>query len=141
MVFGRGKPKPQENPMGMQAKPGLVGKTVDFSLLKDFINYGMSRTLTNILIRRHTDIKAREELNKMKPQTDWQKMGIMFVFLMIGVMVALLITSQYLNVSDCNTKQVECEKRDAICQAQLSVKGSSGIVTPSQPSTGDNLQG
>ena len=111
-------------------------KLVDFSPLKDFIDYGMNKTLINLKLRRLTDIQVREQLSKKKEGADWMDIiKMVMVVVVIGVIAFSMITQflNYQSVTEDNIKvnrQLgECEGQLARCQSQAGAASSSGPGT------------
>lgn len=86
-------------------EPKTIGKIIDFSPIKDFIDYGLNKTLINLKIKRLVDIQSREALSKMKPETNWTNVMVTVLVVIIVGVLAFVIINQFMNYQDM-AKQV-----------------------------------
>lgn len=116
--------KKQENEIEQKTERKIF-KTVNFADIKDFINFGMNKTLMNLKIMKMADIKSREALaSKDDTKRDWVK--IMITIMVIGIIgaVAYTIINSLLGAGACQTKLTECLVREAARTASAATGGT-----------------
>lgn len=94
---------------------------VDYSKIKDFLNWGMNRALSDLRLRRMVDVKLREERMKRKPEHDWTKIMItVIVIIMIGG-IGFVLMQSFFNFSDLQTGLGQCIADQGALKAQLNI--------------------
>lgn len=112
---------PQEEPKDIPTQESMtekIFKTINFGPIKDFVTFGLNKTLINLKIQKLADIKAREALMTKKESRDYIKlMSTILIIVVIGVIIYGIITGfmgQATNsqaIFECNRKLGECMGR------------------------------
>ena len=107
-----------------------IGKVMDFSVIKNFIDYGMNKSLLNLKLRRMVDIQTREKLSKMKPETDWMKVLITILIVVIVGVIAFSIISQYFDYQDVARQNANLLMENGVLRGQIAqLKMQLGNIT------------
>lgn len=94
-------------------------KLLDFSPIKDFINYGLNKTLINLKLRRLKDIEVREELHKGGKPKDWTQVMITVVVIIIVGVLAFTIINQFMNYTEVAKEIVTLNQQLGTCTGKL----------------------
>lgn len=94
-------------------------QTVDFSKIKDFLNWGMNRALSDLRMRRMVDVKTREKLGKKKAERDWVKLMIAVVVIVIIAGIAFMMINTFFNYQDVIQSLSQCIIDKATVQGDL----------------------
>lgn len=110
-------------------------KTVDYSKIKDFLNWGMNRALSDLRLRRMVDVKLREERMKKGPQRDFQKIMLSVVVIVVAGGLAFMMITQFLNYDEVSQKLSQCiievghrQVEVDACQAKLQTEPVAQLV-------------
>ena len=95
---------------------------VDYSVIKDWFNYGTNRTMSGLKQKNAEDIKAAEmERDKKKQGRDWNTIvPAVAVIIIVGV-VAFMLILQFGNTSQMSTDLASCKGAKATADAKLGV--------------------
>lgn len=98
-------------------KPGY--QLVDFSTVRDFFNWGMNRSLTDLRVRRMVDVKTREERMKRGESKDLVKVMMTLVVIVIAGGIAFMMITQFLNYDEATRGLAQCIIDGARKQAEF----------------------
>lgn len=114
-------------------KPG-AWKLVDFTPIRDVIDFGMNRVLVKNIIDAAVKINTREALEGRKPPRDWlQVLVIIMVAVIVGA-IAFTIITQFMGTGELNQKLNAKSEQLGVCQGQLqacqTLSSESGTASP-----------
>lgn len=92
--------------------------TVDYSSMKDFLNWGMNRALSDIRLRRMVDVKIREERMKKGHDRDWMRVMIIVIIVVICGGIAFGLITQFFNYQDMAMTAGQCLLEKGMVQGQ-----------------------
>jgi len=127
------EPKPNMKPKQPEGKYDFM--TSSFSAIKDFVDYGLNRTLIDIKTRRMVDVETREDHMKEKKEKDLVKIVTVVLITVIVGAVAFTVITQVMNYNEATEGHRLCEISLGRCEGQLeriSAGGSTNTNTNTQ---------
>lgn len=79
-----------------------LGDLVDFDSIKDFVSYGLNKTLIDLKLRRLADIRVRSILKGEKPKKERNWVMIMF-YIMIAIIIGIIAMNMMYSYMDYNS--------------------------------------
>lgn len=98
----------------------LLYHLANFSEVKDFFKYGTSRSITNLKIRRMSDIKAREALSKKKDERDFGKIAMYIIMMTMVFGIAFIMFTQFMSYTEAQTDLGTCRADMGTLRGQVS---------------------
>lgn len=122
--MGIGKKKPKEEKTTTQKSPGdgPHGQLRDFSVIKDWFDYSINRTMAGLKLTNAADIKAAEmERDAKKAGRDWNSIVMVVAILIVVSVVGFMMIMQFGNVTQVNDDLASCKGSRAELQGTLKV--------------------
>ena len=125
-------------PIPTPPKPTPNYKLQDFGAVKDFIDYGMNKSLVDLKVRKMVDVKTRETLMNKKGEHDYMKIFTMIAISITVGLIGFTLITQFMNYTDMAQGLANCivdmgSYKSAL--AQCEALGSQTII-PTDPIMG-----